>query len=396
MNALTTAYQVGVNDALLKLGATRGVREIRKAMSAGNMGRANQIAADPRVFSPGQMTMGSALPGNKQHLGRGGEGLATKVVHPAAAQHNIAAGSSEGPMAVRKLFDPAGGVSSPEIARRKAEELHDMPGMPKVLASGQTRSGSPVHINELVKGRAITEKDWNNPAFQQQFHQEREKTLAAGRARGYELADLRHGNALATPSGPKFIDAMPLKPRETLSVADQIRQRGEAFPPNIMPLSREGHKLLDPSRAARQTTPAHLQNDIPIGAQTAGQYRTDRPAFDAKIKQREADNHLAFTQHMLGRPGSPQATPGYQPTPTDRLREQLAQRNFGNAGTAATPPRAPNPSSIPPPLTSVPSWTSTPPPLTSAPPQVSASAPTAASLGRRPPAVRHTGMSDVL
>jgi hypothetical protein len=381
MNALTTAYQAGVNDALLKLGATRGVREIRKAMSAGNMGRANQIAADPRVFSPGQMTMGSALPGNAQHLGRGGEGLSTKVVHPAAAQHNIATGSSEGPMAVRKLFDPAGGVFSPEVARRKAEELHDMPGMPKVLATGQTRSGSPVHINELVPGRKITEKDLANPAFQQQFDQEREKTLAAGRARGYELADLRPGNALATPSGPKFIDAYPLKPSEALSPAAQIREHGDLLPSNVLPFTREARSLLTQSRAAQKTTPAHLQNDIPIGAQTAGLYRTDRPAFDAKIKSREAENHLAFTQHMLGRPGSPQPAPAYQPTPTDRLREQLARRNYGNAGTVPSPPRAPNPSSVP--------------------PQVPALAPTAASPGRRPrvaPAepVRHTGMSDVL
>lgn len=252
MTTVSQAYDEGATAAMSKFGATRGLKEIRKALDLGQLAKANRFAQAPGMFSPGQQLMGSAFPGGK-NLGRGGEGLTTKVIHPAAAK--VDAQNLKGPIAARKLFDPAGNVYSEEIARRKAMELADLPGMPKVLAHGMASRNTPVHINEFVAGRPLEKNDFNSPAFQRKYDNERNSLLAAGKARGFELHDLRPQNAMATPDGGiRFIDHMPLKPHEVLSPGAQRRNnRGNLYPANLMPTTPEaGDRLFGPANEQRR------------------------------------------------------------------------------------------------------------------------------------------------
>lgn len=311
MTALKAAYEQGHRDALEKFSATRGLKEIRKSFQAGDMARANRLAKTPGVLSPSN-AYGSEL----ADLGRGGEGLATIVAHP---EHGIS---------VRKLFDPAGSAYSPEFVKRK-EELANLPGTAKVLGTGQSVQGTPIHFNELIAGRDVTEAD------RAAFLAAHARVSAAGQERGYHLADLRPPNAKVTPSGEvKFIDHAPMRPEE-------VRRDYANLPAYRLPVTDASmDSLFGETIARRSSTPAHLRSGHMGDATAALPTKAQRRA---RMQDREAYNTGAFKGHMLaGRATKPMQQPA--------IPQPLWSSPPGPQ-TAPTLNSAPNPSSIPPPLT---------------------------------------------
>jgi hypothetical protein len=248
-------------------------------------------------------------------------------------------------VAVRKLFDPAGGAFSPEIVRRK-EQLANLPGMAKVLGTTTGPQGTPIHFNEPIPGRELGNNDVNA------FISARDKLRQEGANRGFHLADLRPQNAMVQPSGEvTFIDHMPLKPHE-------VRPDHASLPSNVVPVSADhGPTLFGDMLKARQTTPKHLMSPH-MGLDTGMLPAKHRKS---RFAHRERTYNDAFKSMYLGGkdPGAPKevpiaeamrkAYPRAAPQEGVKRREQTA---------VVAPPAAEQP----PPLES--SLFSQPPPLT--------------------------------
>lgn len=128
-------------NQLWKEAARAGLRQISRMVGEGNLAGASRLAKTPGVLKP-------SLAGSQiQHLGRGGEGVATMVAHP---EHGVA---------VRKLYDPRG-ISGQEMIARKEQAgraLGNNPTFAKFLGSAQTPQGGQMHFNEYIKpGQAPT------------------------------------------------------------------------------------------------------------------------------------------------------------------------------------------------------------------------------------------------
>lgn len=231
MTLLHDAYLRGQEEALQKFAATRGVREIRQALRAGTpegLARANMLAKTPGVLNANN-TMGSQI----SHLGHGGEGLATLVAHP---QHGVA---------VRKTFNPAGGVYSPEIVRRK-EQVGSVPGAAKFYGAAQTPHGTPVHFNEFVQGKSLAPSQMT-PEQRTAYQRAMNQTNRGLRQQGFVGRDIRPGNMLMTPSGEaKVIDFMPFQRHEATTNAEQrtVRRRAES---GEIPARARDMLLLEPA-----------------------------------------------------------------------------------------------------------------------------------------------------
>lgn len=225
------AYEMGVDAALEKFAATRGLKEVRSAIMAGNWGRANTLSKTPGVLRRGNI-YGSQL----ADLGAGGEGLATLVAHP---KHGIS---------VRKTYDPAGSVYSPEIIRRK-EQLGSLPGAADYYGKSISRQNTPVHFNEFVRGEDVNALSLGQAGAGNAYMKTLMQLRRAGRQQGYNLADLRGANARLTPDGRvKFIDHMPLTPVETESnrLMRHFRRRGAG---NLLSSTPEAAAKLFPRQA---------------------------------------------------------------------------------------------------------------------------------------------------
>lgn len=210
----TRAYRAGVEAAIEKFAARRGVKEIRNAVMGGNLGRANQLAK-----TPGVLRQGNAFGSDIRHLGTGGEGIADLVAHP---QHGVS---------VRKTYNPQGGVYSPEMIRRK-EQIGSLPGVADFHGKATTRQNTAVHFNEYVPGKEATPANLAaTPGGPQAYQKAMLQAQRAGKQKGYSLADLRGANAMIQPSGQvKFVDHMPFKPGEKApnSVSRLDRKAGRA------------------------------------------------------------------------------------------------------------------------------------------------------------------------
>lgn len=212
MTTLSDAYSQGVASALTKFAATRGLKEIRRSVAAGDIGRANRLATTPGVLSPSNVG-GSQI----RHLGGGAEGLATLVAHP---QHGIS---------VRKTFDPNAPGYSPELIARMGSR-GNVPGMAAHYGAAPTLHGTPMHFNEYVQGREATRN--MSPEQAQSYMRSLRSVKKNLRGQGYAAADLRPGNAMITPTGEtKFIDAALLKPEE-VATRQQLSQFRRSVGPN--------------------------------------------------------------------------------------------------------------------------------------------------------------------
>lgn len=128
-------------SSIWKEAARAGLRQISRMVSEGNLTGASQLAKTPGVLNPSRA--GSQI----QHLGRGGEGVATLVAHP---DHGVA---------VRKLYDPRGISGSEMIARKEqaGKALNNNPNFARFMGADQTPFGGQMHFNEYIKpGQAPT------------------------------------------------------------------------------------------------------------------------------------------------------------------------------------------------------------------------------------------------
>jgi hypothetical protein len=241
------AYAAGVEAALEKFAATRGLKEIRSALAGGNMSRANMLAKTPGVLRPG-----NALGSEIRDLGAGGEGLATLVAHP---QHGIS---------VRKTFDPQGSIYSPELIQRKSQ-LGTLPGLATHYGSTTTRQDTPVHFNEFVQGQSVDAGVLGStPGAASAYMKALMQARKAGRSQGYHLADLRGENAKLTPDGQvKFIDHVPLRFDEVQPTNNLIREQRRRGGGQVLPTSPKALRLFNAppdSFAKHQYLPTALKN----------------------------------------------------------------------------------------------------------------------------------------
>jgi hypothetical protein len=346
MSSLYDAYAQGHTAALQKFAATRGLKEIRKSMAGGDNARANRIAAAPGVFSPGAELMGSVAPGKANiGVGRGNEGLTTKVIHPAAAKNNLARNQPDAaPNAARKIHDKAGDVYSREVIQNK-EQLRDVPGMPRILATGQTHTGAPVHVSEFREGTSFKEHDLKaDPQLRASFQKSRAALRRNTRRRGFEPLDLRAGNALRAPDGSvNFVDAFPVRPHEVATPAEQRRRTGgRLFRPNELPISnaaQDRHFLQ--SKIERDLTPKEL-----LGHNEGTRSKAlPEPQRKEWKKEQETAANLRFTQHHLAQPGfvGPSFSPTAHALPQVRGAAKLreAQHALANDKTQLKAPAKP-------------------------------------------------------
>lgn len=236
---LADAYARGFDAALEKYAATRGVREIRNAVAAGNMGRANMLAKTPGVLNANN-TMGSQI----KNLGGGSEGLATLVAHP---QHGVA---------VRKTFDPNAGGYSPELIARK-EQLGSLPGAAQHFGAARTMHNTPVHFNEFVQGAKIR-RGQMTPEQQQATQRAMISTNRALRQQGFHGRDIRDANMMMTPSGEaKVVDYLPFKPDEVSPNREQRYPRQAAAKGHIPQHMRDAMILSNQGRDQFSGAPTH-------------------------------------------------------------------------------------------------------------------------------------------
>lgn len=288
MDQPSDIYQRGAAAAMDKYAARRALKEIRSAVGAGDMARANRIATTPGALSEGAGRFGSQIKDLVSAKNIGGEGLPTLVAHP---QHGVA---------VRKLYDPAGGAFSAEMVKRK-EQLANMPGAAKLLGTGVSQQGTPMHFNEFVQGREVTRAmRAADPKLDQAYGVSLRAAKRYAGQQGFKLRDMREANAIATPEGKvKFVDNLPYKPSEVESLSNPLVRQIRAKHPNMVITT-------DAANGLRQPIPGYQ---------------------GAPAKQ----NLAGFKQRMLGQPAAPVAPqmstvapqpqpPAAAPTKVDSLR----------------------------------------------------------------------------
>lgn len=186
----------------------------------GNLTGASQLAKTPGVLKP-------SLAGSQiQHLGRGGEGLATMVAHP---DHGVA---------VRKLYDPRGISGSDMIARKEqaGRALGDNPTFSKFLGSAQTPQGGQMHFNEYVQpGQAPTGQAGAQSVRHTQTQAQRGLTQA-GFAGG---KDIREGNMIydANAGQHRVIDYIPAQQGEFQRMPKSMANRLSVSPGSQSPFN---------------------------------------------------------------------------------------------------------------------------------------------------------------
>jgi hypothetical protein len=207
-------------SSIWKEAARAGLRQISRMVGEGNFAGASQLAKTPGVLKP------SAAGSQIQHLGRGGEGLATMVAHP---DHGVA---------VRKLYDPRG-ISGSEMIGRKEQAgraLGDNPVFSKFLGSSQTPQGGQMHFNEYIQpGQAPTGQAGAQSVRHAQTQAQRGLTQA-GFAGG---KDIREGNMIydAKAGQHRVIDYMPAQKGEFQRLPKSMENRLAVTPESPDPFN---------------------------------------------------------------------------------------------------------------------------------------------------------------
>lgn len=203
-----------------KEAARAGLRQISKMVGQGNLAGASQLAKIPGVLKPS--SAGSQI----QHLGRGGEGLATMVAHP---DHGVA---------VRKLYDPRGISGQDMIARKEqaGRALGDNPNFAKFLGSSQTPQGGQMHFNEYISpGQAPTGQAGAQSVRHTQVQAQKGLTNA-GFAGG---KDIRKGNMIydANAGQHRVIDYIPAQQGEFQRMPKSMENRLAVSPDSKSPFN---------------------------------------------------------------------------------------------------------------------------------------------------------------
>lgn len=207
--------------------ARRGLKEIRRAVSGGNLARADRLAKTPGVLNPANRA-GSEI----RDLGRGGEGLASLVAHP---KHGLT---------VRKLYDPAAGVYSPKMIQRK-EDLaplsNEYARFARFHGAADTPVGTRMHFNEFIP---------NATAHKAPFGGVFDRVQRLAKKKGLDLHDVRPGNVVTDAAGlPKVIDFAPLRPQEAAASAREMWEAGRAHELRVK-AERAGELFPPPSGVA--------------------------------------------------------------------------------------------------------------------------------------------------
>lgn len=244
----------GFTDELSKIAARRGLKEIAKLVSGGNLSKATQLAKTPGVLKATNMA-GSAI----KDLGQGSEGLATLVAHP---QHGVS---------VRKLYDPKG-MASQELIKRKemaGKAIGANPHVAQFHGTAQTPHGQgTMHFNEYVPQTANpTPKPAGGPTPENRaamenlpgVRQAKAQTIRANRAAGFSggAADVRYGNMVEHAPGQfKTIDYMPAQRGDFHST------KGTGLQSNVLSPSPTGRTLLNPNQSMGGTSSVDLKRTM--------------------------------------------------------------------------------------------------------------------------------------
>ncbi len=304
-------------SSIWKEAARAGLRQISKMVSQGNLAGASQLAKTPGVLKP-------SLAGSQiQHLGRGGEGLATMVAHP---EHGVA---------VRKLYDPRG-VSGPEMIARKEQAgiaLRDNPNFARFLGSAQTPSGGQMHFNEYISPGQAPTGQAGAKSIQHATVQSHKGLTEAGFAGG---KDIRAGNMIydANSGKHKVIDYLPA-------------QKGEFL---RMPKSRE--RVLAPASGSGPLNQAYNPQQADetggmIGRLIGG--RPSRPPVSPVTTGRRVGD-MAVDKTVPAQPRTVAARPGFArgtPAPIRSVSPQASTIPMSPGKTSVMPkPRTPQPATV--------------------------------------------------
>lgn len=290
----------------------------------GNLAGASQLAKTPGVLKP-------SLAGSQiQHLGRGGEGLATMVAHP---EHGVA---------VRKLYDPRG-ISGQEMIARKEQAgraLGDNPTFAKFLGSAQTPQGGQMHFNEYIKPGQAPTGQAGAQSIRHAQTQAQKGLVGAGFAGG---KDIREGNMIydAAAGQHRVIDYLPANKGEFMRMPSNMANRiattpgtQSPFNPNYSSQGGDSTGGMIGRLLGGKSTPGGIRENVsslgtantqPVPAM--GQTAPARPRMAAgSPPPQPAVSPTAFSKTM------PTAKPTMPLTPT-----------AGSSPTAAIKPPKPNP-----------------------------------------------------
>lgn len=300
-------------------------------MQSGDMARANRLATLPGLLndSPRAQQLGHQL----KDLGRGGEGLASAVAHPT---HGAVA---------RKIYDPAAGVYSPQVVRRK-EQLGPVANMAQYLGKSETQHGTPIHFSEYVPGQQVDDAMMAHGPFAKKFRKAKAEAEASGRAQGRELRDLRPGNAQRTPEGDvKFVDTMPFNRNEVLHPDIEAHDRAAGrLDPGELPVAGQGYGLFPNLNDPRKQTSNDQFKQYMLGGKTTGGTRSSNYA---------ALNSTVPPQSAIPTPLATQAPhPVYgRPAPLDSSSDSVRFRPAGSSTAPTQAPLARAPTAVSPPPT---------------------------------------------
>jgi len=192
-----------IMDMGIKSAATRQVKEIRRLVAAGDLDKANALAARLRE---GGVLKQTPLGTHIRTLGTGREGVADLVL-----------GASDAPngheIAVRKSYDPQTSLYNPQYPDRKVQigaGLGDDQNFAQMFTKDKARLAGdvPYHISEYVPGTGVTRAHNNTVAAAV----DRGNAAAQRVIPGGKIDDVigHADNVRVTPSGvPKIIDYMP-------------------------------------------------------------------------------------------------------------------------------------------------------------------------------------------
>jgi hypothetical protein len=219
-----------ITAATEKVAADRAVKNIRKALKAGNLEEANRLA---RMYGQAGVLKDTpagiqAFPSlRKSHLGGAAEGNVVQVIDPRG-------------IAARKMFHQGGHLDHPQLRADKANFFRAMEGHPNVpRLYGEYEGGKgPMHKVEFIPGREATRADLR---VEPQGLRERFKAWVKGPEpvsgpepagaqirrlvgdadrRGHVVQDVTHnpGNTRITPDGRAIVvDPMAMSKREYLA-----------------------------------------------------------------------------------------------------------------------------------------------------------------------------------
>lgn len=224
--------------ASVKLASTAALRMIRKLVAQGTpeaMAQANRLAKTPGFMKA--TAAGSQI----KRLGKGIEGTATLTAHP---QFGVS---------VRKAYNPASPIASPEMITRKVQMAKQLPSsdVAQTLGVGRSGSGTRMTFHEYMPGAEATNEQALTLA---------RKMEGSGAQAGYHMHDVRPSNI----RGGKAVDYLPFKPGEAKATSPSAEGSAVGLLPKGQKIFRRQEQRF--LRAGGQIPENSLYRTLPGGS----------------------------------------------------------------------------------------------------------------------------------